>query len=286
MKKTLLIFFILLSFLLVFTAYQKIKFDDGKLHIIFCNVGQGDGILIRTPNLQDIILDAGPDNSILSCISRHTPFWDRDIELMLLSHPHADHMAGMISILSSYKVLAFATEELRNTTSVYKKLTDVIKEKSVQTRVLYAGDSFVTKDNLSIKVLGPTKEFIARTSPGGKIGETKEFASLELLVTFGNFKALFTGDSQIEELNEARSLISGVDIFQIPHHGSRFGTDSEFLSLISPDLAVISVGKNNYGHPAPPVLKILNDLNIKTLRTDQHGDIEILVDKSGKFSVK
>lgn len=277
MKKIVLAGFALIFCLLIIILYQKIKFEDGKTHIIFCNVGQGDGILIRTSSSQDIILDAGPDSSILSCLWRHTPFWDRDIELMLLSHPHADHMSGMIPIFNNYKVRSFATEGLHNTTPLYKKLTEVIKEEGLESKVLFSGDTFTTKDNLRIKILGPTKEFIARTA-GGLIKESKEDGSLVTLVSIGDFDAVLTGDSPLEELETSIDGIGGIEIFQIPHHGSRFNTSEDIIKKINPKLAVISVGKNKYGHPAKEILKILEALEIKTLRTDTYGDIEIVSD--------
>lgn len=87
MKKVLLTIFFIAFGCMVFFIYQKIKFDDGKLHVIFCNVGQGDGIFIRTPRGSDIVVDGGPDNAVLSCLWGHMPFWDRTIELMVLSQP-------------------------------------------------------------------------------------------------------------------------------------------------------------------------------------------------------
>lgn len=286
MKKFILTALALIFLLFGFSIYQYFKFNDGKMHLVFCNVGQGDGIFTRTASGKDIIVDSGPDDSILSCLSSHMPFWDRTIELSFLTHPHEDHMRGFISIFSRYKVLNFATEKLSNDTVLYREVIKKVQNSNLKVQSLYAGDKFRISDGTIIKVVGPTKEFLEKTSPGGRIGESKEFGSLELLVSFGRFNALLTGDSQIEELNEALPFLSKVDVFQIPHHGSKYGTDSNFLSLISPKLAVISVGKNKYGHPAASVLKILNDLKVNYLRTDSHGDIEIIVDKTGKFTVK
>lgn len=287
MKKIILTSFILLFLLSSFAVYQYFKFNDSKLHIIFCNVGQGDGILIRSPNGLDIVVDAGPDDRILSCLSRHMPFWDRKIELMLLSHPHADHMTGMVPILNSYKVSAFATEKISNTTVIYEKLAKVLQDKNIKTQYIYAGDSFQIPDGLSFKILGPSEEFTKRTSPNGKIGESKEFASLISLVSFGDFDSILTGDSQIEGLKEALADTFGpIEVFQVPHHGSKYGTDLEILEILKPKLAVISVGKNNYGHPTKFILDLLSEFNIKTLRTDQHGDIEIIVEKNGRFTVQ
>ena len=286
MIKNILTFVVLILALLGFSLYQYIRFNDGKLHLIFCNVGQGDGIFIRTPKGLDFIVDSGPDDSILSCLSRHMPFWDRTIELAFLTHPHADHITGFISIFKRYKVLNFATEDLSNDTSLYKELSSELQSMNLKTRSLYLEDSFSISDGTKIKVVGPSKEFLERTSPNGKIGESKEFGSLELLLTFGSFNALLTGDFQVDELNEAQHLFSKIDVFQTPHHGSKYGIDSQFLSTISPKLAVISVGKNKYGHPSTEVLKILNDLAIKFLRTDRNGDVEIIADKNGHFSVR
>lgn len=285
MKKFLSIVLILIFSLSVVVIYQKIKFEDGKTHIIFCNVGQGDGILIRTPSGLDIINDGGPDDSILGCLSRHMPFWDRKIELMLLSHPHTDHITGLVSVLNSYQVSAFATEKLNNNTAIYRKLEKVLQDKNLKTQYIYAGDSFQISDGLSFKILSPSKEFIERTSPNGKIGKTKEFASLISLASFGEFDLLLTGDSQTEGLKEALADNFGsIEVFQVPHHGSKYGTDLEILDILKPKLAVISVGENKYGHPSSSVLKILGDLKIPFFRTDQHGDVEIVSD--GKtFSV-
>lgn len=285
MKKFFLTALALIFLLLGFSTYQYFKFNDNNLHLVFCNVGQGDGIFIRSPNGTDIIVDSGPDGSILGCLSDHMPFWDRTIELSFLTHPHEDHMRGFISIFKRYKVLNFATENLKNDTVLYREVVKKIQKAKIKSQNLIAGDKFKISDGTQIRVVGPSKDFLERTSPNKKIGESKEFASLELLISSGSFRALLTGDSQIEELNEAQQFLSKVDIFQIPHHGSKYGTDSQFLNSTNPKLAVISVGKNKYGHPSAQVLKILSELNVKYLRTDQHGNIEIVADKNGNFSV-
>lgn len=284
------IVFILISLIFLLTGlflYQYFKFNDGKLHIVFCNVGQGDGIFIRSPKGLDIMVDSGPDDSILNCLSNYMPFWDRSIEIAFLTHPHADHMMGFISIFKRYKVLNFATEELSNDTILYREVGKEIQKSKIKSQNLITGDRFKISDGLSIKVVGPTKEFLEKTSPGGKIGESKEFGSLELLISLGSFNALLTGDSQIEGLREALADSFGpIEVFQVPHHGSKYGTDLEILDILKPKLAVISVGKNKYGHPSSIVLKILDELKIPFLRTDKHGDIEIIADKNGQFSIR
>lgn len=261
-------------------VYQYTKFYDGKLHLVFCDVGQGDGIFVRTPKGIDILVDGGPNNKILECLSRHMPFWDRTIELVFLSHPHADHLTGLISLSKYYKIETFITEALKNKTVGYSTLLQSLSLQNVKIHYVYAGDKFKTKDKTEIKIVGPTKDFLLLSSPGGFIAETGEFASLETLITYKDFSALLTGDSQKEELQEAVGNRFGkVNVLQVPHHGSRTGLDEEILRSINPKLAVISVGKNNkYGHPAPFILDLLKSKNIKTFRTDQSGEMEIVSD--------
>lgn len=279
MKKIILAFPILFLLLSLVFFYQKIKFDDGKVHLIFCNVGQGDGILIRSNEL-DVVIDGGPDDSILRCLSNNMPFWDRSIELVLLTHPHADHMTGLISILNNYKVSSFGTEKLKNNTAIYSKLVKILSNKNLKIQYLYLGDSFKISDGLSLKILGPSKEFLDKANPTGVVGESRESGSLLTLLSIGDFNAITTGDTPIDELNEATNSfnMSKINVFQVSHHGSRYNSDYKLISDISPQMAVISVGKNSYGHPSSEVLKILQDLKIPFLRTDQHGDIEIITD--------
>lgn len=260
--------------------YQRTKFYDGKLHVVFCNVGQGDGIFIRTPKGLDILVDGGPDDKILSCLSNHMPFWDRTLELVILSHPHLDHFVGLVSVVKRYTVLSFVTEKLNNKTSSYSELQKEIQKSNIPTRYVFAGDQFIINDGVALKILGPTEEFLKSSSPHELIGESKEFASLETLISYGLFSTLLTGDSQAIELSQAVNIINkSVKVLQIPHHGSKFGTDSLVIEKLNPSLAVISVGaKNRYGHPAPQVLEILRNKDIKILRTDQNGEVEIVSD--------
>ncbi|OGH20446.1 MAG: hypothetical protein A3D74_00185 [Candidatus Levybacteria bacterium RIFCSPHIGHO2_02_FULL_37_13] len=272
-----LVLFISLGGIFVF---QQVKFNDSKLHVVFCDVGQGDAIFIRTPKGLDVLIDAGPDDSVLSCLAKHLPFWDRDLELVILTHPHADHLNGLISVLDHYKVDLFATEMIKNNTGVFSRLMDELKNQNIAAQYVYAGDKFRFKDGVVIKIAGPSKEYIQTTSPGGTIGERSEFASILSLVEYKEFQVLLTGDSQASGLNEGimQGRIGDIEVLQVPHHGSKTGLNSEILDTIKPELAVISVGKNNYGHPTKQAIKLLRDKNAKVLRTDERGDIEIVSD--------
>lgn len=294
MKKSIIIGFALVIVLVGIFLYQSSSLHHGRLTIVFCDVNQGDAIFIRTPKGKDILIDAGPDSKVLDCIASHMPFWDKTIELATLTHPHADHLNGFLSVLKNYKVLSFVTLNLKNNTSGFKAVLESLKEQNISIRYVYLGDKFVFNDGVSINIVGPSREFIDRTSPQGKISEKREFANVESLVKYKNFSALFTGDSQALELKEALRLSfdrlriaqGKISILQVPHHGSKTGLDEEFLNITSPELAVISVGKRNrYGHPAPSTIGILRDRGIKILRTDENGEIEIATDGYG-FAVK
>lgn len=278
MKKIVVSICCLVVMLLALAVYQYIHFYDGKLHVIFCDVGQGDGILIVTPDHKHILNDGGPDQKILDCLSRHLPFGDRTIDLMLLTHPHADHFFGMFDVLQRYHVKSFATEELDNKTASFQEFLKLLKAKSVKQHRVLTGDKWQV-GNVRLEVVGPTETYLHQTSPGGTIGESKEFASVITQVSYGSFSVLLTGDSQVSGLESARKTITdNLTVLQSPHHGSKTGLDDQILTSLAPKVAAISVGVNKYGHPSPETLALYNSHTIPFYRTDQGGDIEFVSD--------
>jgi len=259
-------------------AYQWITFNDGKLHVIFCSVGQGDAILIKTPDSNYLLVDGGPDKLVLDCLSRHMPFWERTLSLVLLTHPHADHFMGMYYLLERYSLTIFVTEKLSNKTPAFTEFIRLVGEHHIPKRFVEMEDEWKI-GNLHLMIVGPTDSFLTQTSPGGTIGESGEFASLIIHLSYGSFDLLLTGDSQARELTEAADRIGKtIDVLQSPHHGSATGIDEQVLTQLSPKLAVISVGKNRYGHPTKFVLDLYKDHGIKYFRTDRGGDVEIVSD--------
>lgn len=268
--------------------YQYGKFIDNRLHVIFCDVGQGDAIHIRTPSGFDILVDGGPTDAVLSCLSESMPFWDRTIDAVVLTHPHQDHLAGLIPAIQRYTILSFYTENISNDSKSFGELLNLVKSSNIVFRYVYQGDLFRTKDGISFRILGPSKEFLRKTSPGGKIGEKSEFASVVTLVSYGSFETLLTGDSQTAGLKDALALTGSksIEVLQVPHHGSKTGLDGSLLDILNPKFAVISVGKNNkYSHPTKQILDLLNENKIKVLRTDRDGKVEIVSDGKN-YSIK
>jgi competence protein ComEC len=282
MKKYLALGIMIVLFFAGLSIYQAVQFNDGKLHVIICDVGQGDGVIIRTPDRRVILFDGGPDKKVLGCLSRTMPFWERQIDLMILSHPHADHLNGLVDVLKSYSVGQFATEALANSSDGFSALESSVKKEGLVWQTLLDGDTIKVSRDVKLTVVGPTGEYLQKTSVDGHIN-SNEFASLELLLSYGNFTLLLTGDSQYQQMNQAilahPDLLSQITVLQEPHHGSRTGITPEIIKVLSPELATISVGaKNTYGHPALRVLSILKDAGVRIARTDKEGELKLITD--------
>lgn len=278
MKRFLLFISLALVALIVLCAYQYFKFHDGKLHVVFCKVGQGDGILITTPSNKHILVDAGPDNKIIDCLSRHLPFWERIIDLALLTHPHADHLTGYYYVIERYNLSQFSTEKLINKTDGFQGLLDLLKKHKIKESLVAKDDRWRLSDGVVITIAGPTDKFLFGKNPDGVITNSAESGSLVTKITYGKFSVLLTGDAPVDELLEVANEILPPAVLQIPHHGSSTGVDGRVLDLLVPQLAVISVGKNNYGHPTSQTLGLLKERSLKILRTDQMGDVDIISD--------
>ena len=130
---------------------------DGKLRIVFCNVGQGDGAYIRFPDGRDMVVDGGPNDSILTCLGKHMPFWDRHINLVAMTHPQKDHMAGLASVFDRYSVDYFVRSDIDNTTEGYTKLLDVTHRKKIPVKFVIAGDT-IGVGPVSLSFLWPSEE--------------------------------------------------------------------------------------------------------------------------------
>lgn len=269
-----------MGFLVILFAYHSHTFSDRKLHVIFCDIGQGDGILIRTAGGIDIVVDGGPDGSkMLSCLSRHLPFWDRTIEVMYLTHPDADHLTGLIDIVKTYSIRYFGTSQAPKTTAVYKELMSSLLDKNIPVHWVFSGDGIKTKDGFAMTALWPTPGFINQKS-----AETNDY-SLVQEITYKKFSVLLTGDIPSTYLNSIMPRLVYLDIFKPPHHGSKTGIDEFTFQHLVPRLAVLSYGYHNrYHHPAPSTLDILKQYKIPYKDTLK-GDVEIVSDGTS-WSVK
>ncbi len=268
---------------------------DGKLHIVFCDVGQGDAAYIRFPDGRDMLVDGGPNDAVLGCLGRHMPFWDRHINIVALTHPQKDHMQGLITVLERYGTDYFVRSDIANTTEGYGQLMDVVKRRMVKQRFVTTGEAIMV-GSTTLSVLWPSEDQIANfkrsllasqgeTLQGSVLGVSSPSnlndGSVVFLLRYGNFDALFPGDADIRVESGWRNLQLAdrtLEVLKYPHHGSKTGMTEEFLEMLQPKLAVISVGKNSYGHPAGSVISALDASRVPVKRTDKEGDIEIVSD--------
>ncbi len=263
-----LIKFSLMSLLIVLIIFIFL-ISDKQTKIVFCNVGQGDAIYIRISNKTDVLIDAGPNRTVLNCLGKHMPFWDKKIEIAFLSHHDKDHYFGYFEIIKRYQIDNFLTVNFPVNNQTYKNLEKEIFKKKINYRYLYKND-FIKMDNNQFILLWPDKNI--------KSNDSNDY-SLIFLYEQSNFKVLFTGDASLKSLNLALNsklfkTNKKINILKIPHHGSKNNLNKKILQLVNPDIAVISVGKNNpYGHPNKKILDFLNALKIKIKRTDLDGEI-------------
>lgn len=252
-------------------VYEQVRFGDDKLRVVFCDVGQGDGIYIRTPKGEDVLIDGGPDNSILLCLRDNMPFWDRKIELMILTHPDADHYTGLIPVARQYSIGSFATSFTQEDIAGYQTLAGILTEKGVKQRFVCQGDAFTFPDSVKLRVVWPRSCTLGSTE--------KNDNSVILVVDYKELEVLLTGDAEEHVGDFYQEFAGDVDILKVPHHGSADGVDEDYLQAVAPEVAVLSNGaKNRYGHPALSTLQILRENNIKTYRTDRQGNIVITSD--------
>lgn len=279
-----LIFF--LTFIAIFLAILISQVPDSNLHIIACDVGQGDAILIVHKNVQ-ILTDGGPSNKVINCLSKYLPFWDRHLNLVVSTHPDSDHSTGLVEVIKRYKVDSILINPIDSGTQTIGVLEKTVGGKGVSVITPNTHQS-IRLGLIYLDILNPTAEQIKKLTikvNGSYLGffepvdQTNEY-SITYKLSFGDFYALFTGDiGQASSERIANTIpVQRVNYIKIPHHGSKNGLTESLLSFTAPQVAVISVGKNNYGHPSQSVLEMLDKYKVKTLRTDKLGDIEMITD--------
>jgi competence protein ComEC len=255
---------------------SSVQSTSDKLAIDFFDVGQGDALLVAAANGNQVLIDGGPSDAILAKLGQAMPLGDREIELVILTHPDADHLSGLVETLKRYRVDEILETGIADSSAEYQAWNDLIKEKQVPVVFAQAGQTIGIADNLGIKILYPFGKI-----NGQNFGEKTNNTSIVGKIFYGRNSLLFTGDAEAAAENSL--LYSGedlrADILQVGHHGSKNSTAEEFLKAISPSQAVIQVGaKNSYGHPTAEVLDRLKSQNVEIFRTDKQGDIDFSCD--------
>jgi competence protein ComEC len=269
-RKTIyIILFCLFILAIIFTGIilaQKAQ----ELKIIFLDVGQGDAILIEQGSKQ-ILIDGGPSGQrLLEKLGKYVPFWDRNIEMVIATHPDADHITGLADIMQNYKIGIIMQTAAVSDSQIFKKVQELIQEKNIEKVEAQRGEKIHLNDDAVMEILNPGPETPISSNDTNA-------SSVVAKLSFGDNSFLFTGDlpSEQEQALIGDKLNLNSQVLKVGHHGSKYSTSDEFLQAVNPQDAVISVGKNNrYGHPAPETLERIKNKNIRILRTDELGDIE------------
>jgi len=280
MQNTKRLYLILIILAVTAAILAGIIFSSQKqeLTINFLDVGQGDAILI-TQGSKQVLIDGGPNGQILlEKLGKYIPFWDRNIEVMIATHPDQDHIDGLIDAMKTYNTGEVIDNSEDADSQVYKKYLEIIKEKNIPRLKGKLGVNIKISDDAKMEILNPGDTL------DNNLKDTNA-DSIVVRLTYGENSFLLTGDFPVEKESEllekeAKPPIGGLasklksDVLKIAHHGSKYATGDEFLEKVAPKDAVISVGKNNrYGHPAQELLDRLNAKGIRILRTDERGDI-------------
>jgi competence protein ComEC len=247
-----------------------ITFPDQRLYVIACDVGQGDGILIIQGSNQ-IVIDGGPNDKILECLGRHIPFWDRRIEMIVVTHPQSDHYMGFLSMKEKYSIESVVKSKASSSSESYQVLEKWMGSGVTHVIEVVSGQQ-LRLGLMQMDIFNPVvgEVFDDKTDPNDY--------SVSFELNYGEFSGFFTGDISPQATKEmlATRSVRDVDYLKVPHHGSKNGLTKELLDMLNPEIVVISAGKKNrYGHPSPEILEMLKGREIR--RTDLEGDVEIIV---------
>lgn len=243
-----------------------------NLLVTFFDVGQGDAVFVENAGNQ-ILIDGGPGDRILSKLGREMPFWDRSIDLLILTHPHADHLDGLLEVLKRYDIGMVLESGVEHSIPEYQEWRELLQKKNVQILIARAGQKINAGGGVVVDILAPFEDY------SGKLVKNPHEGNVVSRLTHGETSILFMGDA--ERALEYRLFLEAPqfldsDILKVGHHGSKTSSSEDFLKAVSPEVAIIQVGrKNRYGHPAEVVLDRLAAIGAKILRNDLEGDIRI-----------
>lgn len=260
--------------LLIYIAVLQLP--DGRWYVHFLDVGQGDAILLRTPGGRTVLVDGGPDPVVLaSRVGRALPFWQRRIDLVVVTHPDSDHLAGLLGVIERYEVTQVLHGPMAGSTPLEQAWREALAERGIASMPATRGAVIAIGDTTALHVLHPPGE-----TPPGAEGDDNS-SSVVLRVVAGECRLLLTGD--IDAATEAALLAAGAPldatVLKVSHHGSGGASTAPFVAAVAPQVAVISVGaENRFGHPAAATLERLEEQGIRVLRTDRDGTVTLRTD--------
>jgi competence protein ComEC len=259
---------------------------QGRLQVYALDVGQGDSLLIISPEGKSVLIDAGPPQAGDEVVAALKKRNIQSLDLAVATHPHADHIGGMRAVVENVEVKNFLDSGQIYSSKEYERLLRVIMEKKIKFIEAKKGMKFDLDSGVQLETLNPqgAGRLISKVRSGGSVENAN---SIVLRLSYGNFSMLFTGDAETE--TEQLMMKSGeplrAQVLKVGHHGSRYATSGKFLEAVAPEVAIISCGAGNrYDHPAQATLDRLQKAGAKIYRTDLNGEIAIITD-GNKFEI-
>jgi len=275
-------------FWLAYSATQDLEVD-------FLDVGQGDAILIKTPANQNILIDGGPDSAVIKRLSENLPWWDKTIDLMILTHPHDDHVNGLNDVIRRYNVKKILYTGVIHSSPGFLTWLELIRDRQIPLVIIDRPQKIILGEECYLDFLYPMESVL------GKNVDNLNNSSIVAKLVYGQTSFLLMGDAEVEVEKELLNLAPGpsplegeggtirqlaesrgevnlqANVLKVGHHGSDTSSSQEFLEAIKPEITIIQVGADNdFGHPNLRILKRLERLGIKTFRTDLDGTIRVV----------
>lgn len=252
-------------------VYAFSLIDSAYLRVVFLDVGQGDAIWIAAPNGRELLIDAGPDQSIIEQLGREKNFFDRTIDMVLATHSDKDHIGGFPYLFDQFNIPLVIESEISSPTLIDKTFTNKIITEQSKQLIARSGERIILdpKHGVVIDILFPDQNTTG--------WETNE-ASVVVKVSYGKTSFLLTGDSTSDVEDHLVSIYADqlrANVLKLGHHGSKTSSGQNFLETIQPDIAIVSAGLGNkYGHPNVEVIERVESVNAQILETSTMGNIE------------
>jgi len=265
-------FAVLITTIILLGVWYSVKAGDSKnLQMTFLDVGQGDAILVRAPAGQQILIDTGDGAGIARRLAANLPWLERRIDLLVITHPHDDHLGGFAEVLKYFEIGEILYTGAVHTSPAYLNFLREVQARRLPLKIADRPQKILLGTDCYLDIIFPRESF--QNKNVSNLNNT----SIAIKIVYKNTSILTMGDLEIDaEKKLAQEVDLQADILKISHHGSRNSLDDELLEKINPQVAVISVGKDNqFGHPHSGVMKILEKKRIKTYRTDIDGEIKI-----------